>query len=94
MNRKLTAQISCGSLSAHAVKKAKFPNPCDMRPSDDTSPGKSLDRADLAPAWASPELVERTRELWERLYGSELTEDEVSTILGGVGRLFELLSRG
>jgi hypothetical protein len=45
------------------------------------------------PAWITPELVQRTIRVWQPFYPSSLTPDDAVTILGSVGRLFQVLSR-
>jgi hypothetical protein len=43
------------------------------------------------PSWASPELVARTREVFEPRYGRALSDDEIGEILTNVGQLFRIL---
>ncbi len=45
------------------------------------------------PAWITPELVRQTRKTWQPYYKEELSEQDAVTILLGVGRLLEVLSR-
>ena len=43
------------------------------------------------PGWITPAVIERTRAVWEPLYKSTLSDDEVVGLLLNIGNLFGLL---
>ena len=45
------------------------------------------------PEWITPELLERTRELWERKSGAPVTTQDALAILLRVGALLDILTR-
>jgi hypothetical protein len=47
-----------------------------------------------APAWVTPELLQRTLHTWQPFYDRPLTLEEALAIIQTVGQLFELISRG
>ena len=44
------------------------------------------------PAWITPELIDRTIEVWQPYYEKVLTPEEAVTMIQSVGRLFLALS--
>lgn len=53
----------------------------------------SRQQTPLSSGWISPEMLEKTRVLWSRKYGRELSEDEATMILINVKSFAELLLR-
>jgi len=44
-----------------------------------------------APDWMTPQLIERTRVVWQKFYSHPLTREEAIDILRRVGRLIDVL---
>ena len=47
-----------------------------------------------APAWVTPELIEKTLEVWQRYYEKELIPEDALAIIMGVGHIVEFLAEG
>jgi hypothetical protein len=65
------------------------------QPDDRPPSGKELSAVPAgAPAWVTAELIQETIRVWQPYYADPLTADDALAIILGVGRLFEVLSRG
>lgn len=47
-----------------------------------------------APAWVTPEMIEKTLKVWQPYYEQELIPEDALAIIMGVGRIFEFLAEG
>ena len=47
-----------------------------------------------APAWVTPELIEKTVKVWQPYYEEELIPEDALAIILGAGRVFEYLAQG
>lgn len=57
----------------------------------DTSIAPDLGPGDAVPAWMTPELIQRTLDVWQPRYATRLTRADAIAILHRVGRLMEVL---
>lgn len=46
-----------------------------------------------APTWITPELIEKTRDLWGKRYGIAIGSEEAVAIILRVGTLVDVLTR-
>jgi len=63
---------------------------CDDRtfPADEGTAGSAT------PAWITPELVQRTIEVWQPYYATTLSPEDAVTMILSVGRLYDVLAGG
>lgn len=47
-----------------------------------------------APAWVTPELIEKTLQIWQPYYEKQLIPEDALAIMMGVGQLREFLGEG
>lgn len=47
-----------------------------------------------APAWVTPEMIEKTLKVWQPYYEQELIPEDALAIIMGVGRILEFLTEG
>ncbi|MEZ6131318.1 MAG: hypothetical protein R3C59_21795 [Planctomycetaceae bacterium] len=49
---------------------------------------------DGAPSWVTPELIEKTLEVWQRYYEEELIPEDALAMIMGTSQLFQSLADG
>ncbi|MAT13665.1 MAG: hypothetical protein CMJ46_00120 [Planctomyces sp.] len=47
-----------------------------------------------APAWVTPDMIEKTLKVWQPYYEEELIPEDALAIIMGVGRILEFLAEG
>ena len=62
-----------------------------MQGNDQPTEAPTRDRGNF-PSWITPELLEKTLEIWQPYYSYRLTRDDALAIIKSVGQLIEVLS--